>query len=101
MGTLPRLIAAVTRYRLPHGVAVDENTLVEVAADGRAHVSGLGRAHSVRPADADAGAGAEGGGVIVRSYGAGESFLTGPTRLTGLADLTSPTGLTGLTGLTG
>ncbi|WP_406455344.1 hypothetical protein OH768_19570 [Streptomyces sp. NBC_01622] len=67
-GTLPRLIAAVTRHRLPHGVAVDENTLVEVAADGRARVSGLGRAHSVRPS-AD-------GGVLVRSYGAGESFLT-------------------------
>ncbi|WP_262055997.1 hypothetical protein [Streptomyces sp. STR69] len=68
-GTLPRLIAAVTRHRLPHGVAVDESTLVEVAADGRAHVSGLGRAHSVRPAPDD-------GGALVRSYGAGESFLT-------------------------
>ncbi|MDV9178556.1 hypothetical protein R6V09_51595, partial [Streptomyces sp. W16] len=67
-GPLPRLIAAVTRHRLPHGVAVDENTLVEVAADGRAHVSGLGRAHSVRPAGDE-------GGVLVRSYGAGESFL--------------------------
>ncbi|MFF6984810.1 hypothetical protein [Streptomyces sp. NPDC010273] len=81
-GTLPRLIAAVTRYRLPHGVALDENTLVEVAADGRAHVSGLGRAHSVRPA------GAEDGGVVVRSYGAGESFLTGLTGLDGLTGLT-------------
>ncbi|MGR3870155.1 hypothetical protein ACUXZZ_16355 [Streptomyces graminifolii] len=77
-GTLPRLIAAVTRYRLPHGVAVDENTLVEVAADGRAHVSGLGRAHSVRPA------GTDDGGVVVRSYEAGESFLTGLTGLDGL-----------------
>ncbi|WP_427920307.1 hypothetical protein [Streptomyces sp. cg40] len=67
-GTLPRLIAAVSRHRLPHGVALDENTLVEVAADGRAHVSGLGRAHSVRPAPYD-------GGVLVRSYGAGGSFL--------------------------
>jgi cyanophycinase len=70
-GTLPRLIAAVTRHRLPHGVAVDENTLVEVAADGHAHVSGLGRAHSVRPT------GTADGGVLVRSYGAGESFVTG------------------------
>lgn len=70
-GTLPRLIAAVARYRLPHGVAVDEDTLVEVAADGRARVSGAGRAHSVRPA------GGGDGGVVVRSYGAGESFLTG------------------------
>jgi len=69
-GTLPRLIAAVTRHRLPHGVAIDENTLVEVAADGRAHVSGLGRAHSVRPT------GTSDGDVSVRSYGAGESFLT-------------------------
>lgn len=65
-GTLPRLIAAVTRHRLPHGVALDESTLVEVSADGRAHVSGLGRAHSVRPSGDD--------GVFVRSYGAGESF---------------------------
>jgi cyanophycinase len=69
-GTLPRLIAAVVRHRLPHGVAIDENTLVEVAADGRAHVSGLGRAHSVRPT------GTADGDVLVRSYGAGESFLT-------------------------
>lgn len=67
-GTLPRLVAAVARHRLPHGVAIDENTLVEVTADGRAHVSGLGRAHSVRPS-ADSG-------VLVRSYGAGESFRT-------------------------
>ncbi|MFI6401046.1 hypothetical protein [Streptomyces sp. NPDC050548] len=68
-GTLPRLIAGVARHGLPHGVAVDENTLVEVAADGRAQVSGRGRAHSVRPAP-------DGGGVLVRSFGAGESFLT-------------------------
>ncbi|MFJ3416543.1 hypothetical protein ACIPN8_09365 [Streptomyces sp. NPDC086082] len=88
-GTLPRLIAAVTRYRLPHGVAVDENTLVEVAADGRAHVSGLGRAHFVRPADAGDG------GVVVRSYGAGESFLTGLDDLTDLTDLDDLNGLTG------
>ncbi|MFF4251406.1 hypothetical protein ACFY1L_09380 [Streptomyces sp. NPDC001663] len=67
-GTLPRLIAAVTRKGLAHGVAVDENTVVEVAPDGRARVSGLGRAHSVRPS-AD-------GGVLLRSYGAGEFIPT-------------------------
>ncbi|WP_051741885.1 type 1 glutamine amidotransferase family protein [Streptomyces xylophagus] len=71
-GTLARLIAAVGRHRLPHGVAIDENTVVEVDADGRAHVSGRGRAHSVRPT-ATATATAD-GGVVVRSYGTGESF---------------------------
>ncbi|MEV6944011.1 cyanophycinase [Streptomyces sp. NPDC051172] len=63
-GTLPRLIAAVARHGLPRGVAIDENTVVEVGADARARVSGLGRAHSVQPS-AD-------GSVLVRSYGAGE-----------------------------
>jgi len=63
-GTLPRLIAAVRKRALPHGVAIDENTVVEVGADTPARVSGLGRAHSVRPS-AD-------GSVLVRSYGAGE-----------------------------
>ncbi|WP_406442746.1 hypothetical protein OHB14_27695 [Streptomyces sp. NBC_01613] len=64
-GTLPRLIAAVTKHGLRHGVAIDENTVVEFGADeARARVSGLGRAHSVRPS-AD-------GGVLVRSYRAGE-----------------------------
>ena len=48
---------------LRHGVALGENTAVEVAPDGRALVSGLGRAHSVRPSGD--------GGVLVRSYGAG------------------------------
>ncbi|MFJ9024000.1 hypothetical protein ACIRPU_29100 [Streptomyces sp. NPDC102259] len=71
-GTLGRLTAVVAGGRLAHGVAIDENTLVEVGGeggeggDGRARVSGLGRAHSVRPAP--------GGGVLVRSYGDGESF---------------------------
>ncbi|MFF4502194.1 Type 1 glutamine amidotransferase-like domain-containing protein [Streptomyces sp. NPDC001401] len=63
-GTLPRMIAAVTKHGLPHGVAIDENTVVEVGADGRARVSGLGRAHSVQPS--------VDGSVLVRSYGAGE-----------------------------
>jgi cyanophycinase len=68
-GTSGRLIAVVAGGRLAHGVAIDENTLVEVGGgtgDGRARVAGLGRAHSVRPAP--------GGGVVVRSYGHGESF---------------------------
>lgn len=67
-GTLPRLIAAVTRGSVPYGVALDENTVLEVA-DGHARVSGLGRAHLVRPA--------EGGGVRVRSCPAGEGFPVG------------------------
>ncbi|WP_428935273.1 hypothetical protein [Streptomyces sp. ACT015] len=67
-GTLARLTAAVARFGLRHAVAVDENTLVEVGADGTARVAGLGRAHSVRPAaDGD-------GSVRVRSHRAGESF---------------------------
>ncbi|MCX4883244.1 hypothetical protein [Streptomyces sp. NBC_00847] len=65
-GTLPRLIAAVARHGLRHGVAIDENTLVEVGPDGRARVSGPGRAHSVRPS-----------GVLVRSFGAGEFLPAG------------------------
>ncbi|OQR61858.1 hypothetical protein B6E66_23000 [Streptomyces maremycinicus] len=68
-GTLGRLAAVVAEGRLAHGVAIDENTLVEVGGegdDGRARVAGRGRAHSVRPAP--------GGGVLVRSYGDGESF---------------------------
>ncbi|MFG2572671.1 hypothetical protein [Streptomyces sp. NPDC048481] len=64
-GTSGRTAALVAGGRLAHAVAVDENTLVEVA-DGRARVAGLGRAHSLRPAP--------GGGVVVRSYGHGESF---------------------------
>ncbi|MFD5253703.1 hypothetical protein ACFWM5_12825 [Streptomyces bobili] len=64
-GTLARLAAVVAGGRLAHGVGIDENTVVRVA-DGRAYVAGLGRAHSVRPAP--------GAGVLVRSYGAGDSF---------------------------
>ncbi|MEU2288434.1 Type 1 glutamine amidotransferase-like domain-containing protein [Streptomyces sp. NPDC013178] len=65
-GTLPRLVALVADGRSAHGVAVDEHTVVRVTAEGRAHVAGRGRAHSVRPAP--------GGGALVRSYGPGESF---------------------------
>ncbi|WP_367321127.1 Type 1 glutamine amidotransferase-like domain-containing protein [Streptomyces sp. HUAS ZL42] len=68
-GTLPRLIAAVARRGIRHGVAIDENTVVEVGAEGRARVAGLGRAHCVRPSPE--------GGAVVRSYGAGEVFGSG------------------------
>ncbi|MFF1542972.1 hypothetical protein [Streptomyces sp. NPDC058291] len=64
-GTPGRPAAGGAAGRLAHAVAIDENTLVEVA-DGRARVAGLGRAHSMRPAP--------GGGVVTRSYGHGESF---------------------------
>ncbi|MEU9988575.1 hypothetical protein AB0E10_17605 [Streptomyces sp. NPDC048045] len=64
-GTLPRLVAAVGRGTVPYGVALDEDTLLEVDS-GVARVSGRGRVHVVRPG-ADAG-------VAVRSYAAGESF---------------------------
>lgn len=72
-GTVGRLIAVVAGGRLAHAVAIDENTLVEVGGGGaggpgRARVTGLGQAHSVRPAP--------GGGVVVRSYGDGETFPT-------------------------
>ncbi|MGW2491689.1 hypothetical protein ACWCV9_31340 [Streptomyces sp. NPDC001606] len=65
-GTLARLVTAVGRGQLPYGVAVDGNTLVTVE-DGEARVSGLGRVHVVRP-------GADGDGVAVHAYGAGEGF---------------------------
>lgn len=72
-GTLPRLAAAVAAGRVERGVALDENTAVEVAAgagrDGGSvvRVAGLGRAHTVQRAP-------DGAGVLVRSYGAGASF---------------------------
>ncbi|MEU2053584.1 hypothetical protein [Streptomyces bungoensis] len=66
-GTLARLVAAVEQGRAPCGVAVDENTVVEVR-DGGGRVAGRGRVHVVRPG------GNDGGGVAVRSYRAGESF---------------------------
>ncbi|SES49476.1 cyanophycinase [Streptomyces sp. yr375] len=65
-GTLGRLVAVVAGGRLAHGVAIDENTAVEVGSGPLVRVAGLGRAHSVRPAP--------GGGAVVRSYGDGESF---------------------------
>jgi len=67
-GTLPRMIAAVERGDVPRGVTIDENTLLEVDAH-EARVSGLGQVRTVRRA--------EDGGVLVRTYGAGESFAVG------------------------
>ncbi|MEU9476261.1 Type 1 glutamine amidotransferase-like domain-containing protein [Streptomyces sp. NPDC048191] len=64
-GTLARLVAVVGRGDAPYGVAVDENTVLEVAG-GEVRVAGLGRAHVVRPD--------EGGGVLVRACRAGERF---------------------------
>ncbi|MFJ9813761.1 hypothetical protein ACIRU3_00570 [Streptomyces sp. NPDC101151] len=68
-GTLARLVAAVGRGKVPYGVALDENTVVEVVGGG-GRVTGLGRVHVVRP-----GRDADGDGIaVVRSYGAGEDF---------------------------
>ncbi|MGW2745280.1 hypothetical protein [Streptomyces sp. NPDC001450] len=64
-GTLGRLVAVVGRGEVPYGVALDENTVVEVGTEG-CRVAGAGRVHVVRP-------GGE-GGVVVRAYGAGEVF---------------------------
>ncbi|MYY01758.1 hypothetical protein [Streptomyces sp. ATexAB-D23] len=66
-GTLGRLIAAVARGEAPSGVALDENTLLSVTADGRAAVAGAGQVRLVR-------AGAEPGSVVVRAPRAGERF---------------------------
>ncbi|MFE2099238.1 hypothetical protein [Streptomyces sp. NPDC059468] len=64
-GTLGRLVAVVGRGEAPYGVAVDENTAVEVDGGG-CRVAGAGRVHVVRP-DGERG-------VAVREYGAGEAF---------------------------
>ncbi|WP_344467266.1 Type 1 glutamine amidotransferase-like domain-containing protein [Kitasatospora kazusensis] len=63
-GTLPRLIEAVARGGVRQGVAIDENTVLTVDA-GTARVSGTGRVHLVQ---------ADGSGVGLRAYRAGESF---------------------------
>ena len=47
-GTLARLIAAVAGGRVESGVALDEDTVLQMAADGSATVAGAGRAHLVR-----------------------------------------------------
>ncbi|MFF7469759.1 hypothetical protein [Streptomyces sp. NPDC008092] len=70
-GTLGRLVAAVSRGSVRYGVAIDENTVLEVTGrTGR--VGGRGRVHVVRPAD-DGGAAA----AVVRSYAPGESVPLG------------------------
>ncbi|WP_369225009.1 hypothetical protein AB5J52_29735 [Streptomyces sp. R39] len=80
-GTLGRLVAAVARGSVRYGVAIDENTVLEVA-DGRGRVGGRGRVHVVRPADdgdartGDARSGG-GAGAVVRSYAPGESVPLG------------------------
>ena len=70
-GTLGRLVAAVSRGSVRYGVAIDENTVLEVA-DGRGRVGGRGRVHVVRPADDGDPAGA-----VVRSYAPGEAVPLG------------------------
>ncbi|MFP5346114.1 MAG: Type 1 glutamine amidotransferase-like domain-containing protein [Actinomycetes bacterium] len=46
-GTLARLVEAVRRGDVAEGIAIDENTMVDVR-DGHVLVHGLGRAHRVR-----------------------------------------------------
>ncbi|MFG3293232.1 hypothetical protein ACGF3G_31095 [Streptomyces sp. NPDC048179] len=80
-GTLGRLVAAVSRGSVPYGVALDENTVLEV--DGReGRVGGRGQVHLVRPATepSDDGPGGHDGraaGAVVRSYAPGESVPLG------------------------
>jgi len=74
-GTLARLIAAVAAGLVDSGVAIDEDTLLAVAADGSAAagatVHGAGQVHWVRRGDT---------GVLVSGFRAGpvpEAVLTG------------------------
>lgn len=71
-GTLPRLVAAVAGGLVDRGVALDEDTVLQVVADGSATVAGAGRVHLVRRP----GHGAE--GVRVTSFPAGAAVPTGP-----------------------
>ena len=64
-GTLARLVAAVADGRVASGIALDEDTVVQLAADGSAVVAGNGKVHLVRPSGSDAGE------VLVRSFPAG------------------------------
>lgn len=66
-GTLGRLVAAVARGEAAAGVALDDNTLLSVTADGRATVAGAGQVRLVH-------GGAEPGSVVVRARRAGERF---------------------------
>ena len=66
-GTLARLVAAVARGDAESGVALDENTLLTAAGDGRAVVAGAGRVHLVhRTRDANS--------VVVRAFRAGDTL---------------------------
>ena len=85
-GTLGRLVAAVGAGLVGSGVALDEGTVLRVAARARRRVRGSGAAHLVLPVD---------GGAVVRALVAGtelplEALVTGTGR-----DLTGarPTGL--------
>ncbi|MFG2954711.1 hypothetical protein ACGF5O_13385 [Streptomyces sp. NPDC048291] len=76
-GTLGRLVAAVSRGSVRYGVAIDENTVLEVpeateTTDGRGRVGGRGHVHVVRPA-----ADGDPAGAVVRSYAPGESVPLG------------------------
>jgi len=66
-GTLARLVAAVARGDAESGVALDENTLLTAAGDGRTVVAGAGRVHLVhRTRDANS--------VVVRAFRAGDTL---------------------------
>ena len=71
-GTLARLVAAVTGGLVEQGVALDEDTVLQIAADGSATVTGAGRVHLVRRP----GHGAD--GVRVTSFAAGRTVPAAP-----------------------
>ncbi|MEU1161204.1 hypothetical protein ABZ372_10650 [Streptomyces sp. NPDC005921] len=86
-GTLGRLVAAVSRGSVPYGVALDENTVLEVDG-GTGRVGGRGQVHLVRPVHvvrpttepSDDGRGGHDGraaGAVVWSYVPGESVPLG------------------------
>ncbi|TKV58382.1 hypothetical protein FDO65_12480 [Nakamurella flava] len=71
-GTLPRLVAAVAGGLVVSGLAVDEDTVLQIDADGNVTAAGAGRVHLVRRP----GHGAD--GVRVTSFPAGAAVPTGP-----------------------
>ncbi|WP_111765943.1 Type 1 glutamine amidotransferase-like domain-containing protein [Nakamurella deserti] len=64
-GTLGRLVAAVAGGQVGSGMALDEDTVLQVALDGSATVAGAGRVHLVRPSGDGAG------GAHVTSFAGG------------------------------
>lgn len=70
-GTLGRLVAAVAGGHVEAGAALDEDTVLQAAADGTVTVAGAGRAHLVRRP----GHGAD--GVRVTSFPAGATVPVG------------------------